>query len=331
MSLPLLSWSVTERMCPSRPVWHSLIRAKGHRCRLTFSFLRRTIDPGVRSLEAWCHFGRGWSAGRYSLTQRFVHDSWRLRRYFCLAEKAALGGGISGQGSCGCCSDLPISISAGVRGTCSGSSTRGVKGRELICASIQVIMVSSSLSETRDCPSTFFKGVLTLFTRRSQKPPHHGAAGGLNCQMMSGRCFAAFVNVVALSEYKWRGFPLRLVKRVNADRNSSVERSFTISRWIPRVDPHVKRAIHRFSAGDDGSCLDLTRSGPAYSSPVWANGGKAFSENLEDLPFSAGTVVCWFACRSCKTLFLLWQQSCLWESNIFAAGMLRCDLVPHEG
>ena len=136
------------------------------------------------------------------MTQRFVHDSWRLRRYFCLAEKAALGGGISGQGSCGCCSDLPISISAGVRGTCSGSSTRGVKGRELICASIRVIMVSSSLSETRDCPSTFFKGVLTLLTRRSQKPPHHGAAGGLNCQMMSGRCFAAFVNVVALSEYK---------------------------------------------------------------------------------------------------------------------------------
>ena len=98
----------------------------------------------------------------------------------------------------------------------------------------------------------------------------------------------SFVNVVALSEYKWRGFPLQLVKRKNADRNSSVERSFTISRWIPWVDPQVKRAIHCFSAGDVESLLDLTRRGPAQSSPVWAKGGKAFFQNS-----GRSAIFCW--------------------------------------
>ena len=62
------------------------------------------------------------------------------------------------------------------------------------------------------------------------------------------------------------GIPLRAINLLKAARNESVDMFETISRWIPLVAAHVKRAIQTFLVSN--SLLSLIKRGPAKSMPV---------------------------------------------------------------
>ena len=70
------------------------------------------------------------------------------------------------------------------------------------------------------------------------------------------------------------GIPLRAINLLKAARKESVDMFVTISRWIPLVAAHVKRAIQTFLVSD--CVVSLMKSGPAKSMPVWVNGGDSW-------------------------------------------------------
>ena len=151
----------------------------------------------------------------------------------------------------------PYNKCAGVKGSRSSMLVdKQVSGRSFMMASISIVTVCSVSAVTKALPRVFFRVDFTIPTMRSQNPPYHGALEGMNCQIMpllfkkfstSLFCLrrfkidAADVNVVALSEIISDGSDFRLVKRLNAWRNESVDRSLTISRCIALVVAQVNR------------------------------------------------------------------------------------------
>lgn len=89
---------------------------------------------------------------------------------------------------------------------------------------------------------------------------------------MELRNFAAALNVLPLSDKNLRGSPRLAVNLFKHRRNVSVDKSQTMSRWIPRVTRQVKTQIH---ALDDVLVKGpfLTERGPAKSTPVYVNAG----------------------------------------------------------
>ena len=139
----------------------------------------------------------------------------------------------------------------------------------------------------------FLKQRLTIPTNLSQYPPHQGAFSTINFHRtllfvknscISSECTtfrtsaALALNVLALSDIKVEGKPLRPQKRRNACRKVGADKSLTTSKCRALVEAQVNRHTYNFTTSS-AVLVTFAYKGPAKSTPVWVNGGSELTRS----------------------------------------------------
>ena len=117
-----------------------------------------------------------------------------------------------------------------------------MRGREFSTDSTSTTAVSNSSKLSLALPTIFLKQRFIDRISRSNTPPHQGAFGRLNVQLIPISLDAA-LNVLALSDTIRVGNPLRATNLLRHMINDGVERSLTMSMCTARVTQHVNKQI----------------------------------------------------------------------------------------